>query len=82
MNVKVRRQVAQEQVVDMTRREGAADRATDMLNIPPVLRQFLGCQITKVRDMPTPEDHRNMPRRNRVWFQQSLAGTSAVEGPG
>jgi hypothetical protein len=41
MNVKVRRQVAQKQIVDMTRREGSADRATDMLNIPPILRQFL-----------------------------------------
>jgi hypothetical protein len=53
----------------MTRREGSADRATDMLNIPPVLRQFLRFQITEVGDMPTPEDHRYMPRSNRPWFQ-------------
>ena len=61
MNVKVRCQVAQEQIVDMTRREGSADRATDMLNIPPVLRQFLRFKITEVGDMPTPEDHRYVP---------------------
>jgi hypothetical protein len=47
MNVKVRRQVAQEQIVDMTRLERSADGATDMLNIPPVKRQLLRCQITR-----------------------------------
>ena len=41
MNVKVRHDVAQEHVVDVTGRKGPADRATDMLNIPPVNRQFL-----------------------------------------
>ena len=46
MNVKVRRQIAQEQIVDMARRKGSVDRPTDMLNIPPVMRQLLGCQIT------------------------------------
>jgi hypothetical protein len=64
MNVQVRRQVAQEQIVDMTRRKGSADRAADMLNIPPVLRQLLRCQITQVGDVPTPEDHRCVPRSN------------------
>ena len=56
MNVKVRNDVTQDQIVDMTRRERPADRATDMLNVPPVLRQFLGCQITQFGDMPAPED--------------------------
>ena len=69
MNVKVRRQVAQEHIVDMTRLEGSADRATDMLNIPPVKRQLLRCQITQVGDMPAAEDHRCMPRCNRPSFQ-------------
>ena len=69
MNVEVRRQVAQKQIVDMTRREGSADRATDMLNIPPVVRELLRCQVGEVGDMPTPEDHRHMPRSNRSSFQ-------------
>ena len=69
MNVKVRHPVAQEQIVDMTRREGSADRATDMLNIPPILRQFLQGQITQVGDVPTAEDHGCMPPSNRPSFQ-------------
>jgi hypothetical protein len=69
MNVKVRRQIAQEHIVDMTRLEGAADRATDMLNIPPVKRQLRRCQITQVGDVPAAEDYRRMPRSNRPSFQ-------------
>jgi hypothetical protein len=53
----------------MTRREGSVDRATDMLNIPPVMRQLLRGQITQVGDMPAAEDHRRMPRSNRSSFQ-------------
>lgn len=81
MHVEVRRQIAQEQIVDMTRREGAADGATDVLNIPPVKRQFLRRQITQVGDMPAAEDHRRMPQCNRPSFQQGLAGAPAIEGP-
>jgi hypothetical protein len=53
----------------MTRREGSVDRATDMLNVPPVMRQLLRCQITEVGDMPAAEDHRRMPCSNRPSFQ-------------
>ena len=81
MNVQVRHQVAQEQIVDMTGRKGSADRATDMLNIPPVLRQLLRCQITEVGNVAPPEDHRCVARRNRPSLQESLAGAPAIEGP-
>jgi len=81
MNVQVRGQIAQEQVVDVTGRKGAADRATDVLNIPPVLRQLLRRQITQVGDVATPEDHRCVSGRNRPSLQESLADAPAIEGP-
>jgi hypothetical protein len=81
MNVQVRHDVAEEHVVDMTGREGAADRATHMLNISPVLRQLLRCQITEVGDVPTPEDHRCVPHSNRPSLQEGLAGAPTIEGP-
>jgi hypothetical protein len=80
MNVKMRHQVAQEQIVDVTRREGFADRATHMLNISPVQGQLLRRQIAQVGDMPAAEDHRHMPRSDRMSFQQSLARAPAIEG--
>jgi hypothetical protein len=69
MHVKMRRQVPQKQIVQMTRREDSTDCATDMLNIPPVVGEFLRCQITEVGDMPTPEDHCDVSRRNRLPFK-------------
>jgi hypothetical protein len=81
MNVQVRYLVAQEHVVDVARREGPADRARDMLNVPPVRRKFVRRQIAQVCDVPAPEDHRDMPVGNRSPFQESLAGTPSIEGP-
>ena len=81
MNVQVRRQVSQEQVVDMTWRKGSGDRATDMLNIPPILSQLLRCQITEVGNMAPPEDHRDMALCNCPSLQESFAGAPTMEGP-
>jgi hypothetical protein len=53
----------------MTRRKGSGDRASDMLNIPPVIGQFLRGQNTQVGDMTASEDHRRMPGSNRSSFQ-------------
>ena len=35
----------------MTRLEGPVDRATDVLNITPVMRELLECQVTEVGDV-------------------------------
>jgi hypothetical protein len=69
MNVKVRHEITQQHKVEMARREGLVDRATDVLNIPPVLRQFLRGQITEIGDVPRAENHRNVAVGNRSSFE-------------
>ena len=79
MNMEVRHDVPEQQVIDMTRPEHALDRSPDILNVRPVLRKFVGREISERRDMAAPKHHGHMPDSDGAPLEKSLADSAAVE---
>ena len=80
MNVEVRHDIAEQQIVDMTRLENAFDGPSDVLNVRPVIGEFVWRKISEGRDMPAPKHHCHMAGSYGVPLKESLADTAAVEG--
>ena len=81
MNVKVRHDVAEQQIVDMTRFENAFNRPSYVLNVRPVVGEFVWRKIGEGCDVSPPKHNCHMAGRYGVPFQKSLADSAAVEGP-
>ena len=81
MNVEVRHDIAEQQIVDMTRLEHAFNGPADVLNVRPVIGKFVRCKIREGRDMAQPKPTATWPISYGVPFEQSLADAAAMEGP-
>jgi hypothetical protein len=80
MNMEVRHDIAEEQIVDVTRLEHVFDGPPDILNVCPVLGELVWRKIGEGRDMSAPKHHCHMAGRYGVPFKKSLADSAAVEG--
>jgi hypothetical protein len=80
MNVKVRHDVSEQQIVDMARLENAFDGSSDILNVRPVIGELVWRKIGEGRDMSAPKHHCHMAVRYGIPFEKSLADSAAVEG--
>ena len=80
MNVEVRHDVPEQQIVDMTRLENALDGPPDVLNVRPVIGELVWRKIGEGRDMSGPKHHCHMAVSYGVPFKKSLADSAAVEG--
>jgi hypothetical protein len=80
MNMKVRHDIAEQQVVDMTRLENVFDGPPNILNVRPVIGELVWRKIGEGRDMSAPKHHCHMAGSYRVPFKKSLANSAAVEG--
>jgi len=80
MNVEVRHDIAEQQIVDMTRPENAFDRPSDGLNVRPVVGDLVWRKIDEGRDMSAPKHHCHMAGSYGVPFKKSLADSAPVEG--
>ena len=79
MNVEVRDDIAEQQIVDMTRLEDAFDGPSDVLNVRPVIGELVWRKIGEGRDMSAPKHYCHMAGSDRVPFKKSLADSAAVE---
>jgi hypothetical protein len=79
VNVQVRRDIAQEQVVHVTRHEGPFDGSPDILDVPPVVRELVDRKMGEVGDVSTPKNNGHVPFGDGVPFEDRLADPAAVE---
>ncbi len=80
MNMEVRHDIAEQQIVDMTRLEYVFDSPSDILNVRPVMGELVWCKIGEGRDMSAPKHHCHMAGSYSLPFNKSLADSAAVEG--
>ena len=80
MNVEVRHDIAEQQVVDMTRLEHAFDGPSDVLNVRPIIGELVWRKIGEGRDMSAPKHYCHMAVSYRAPFEKSLADWATVEG--
>jgi hypothetical protein len=81
MNMEVRHDIPEQQVIDMTRLEDAFDGPTHILNVREVLGDFFRRKITEGRHMSVAKHDCYMTVRYCVPFQKRLADSAAVERP-
>ena len=79
MNMQVRHDIAQQQVVHMTGAEDALDRYTNSLDVLRVVGKLIGGKSGEVSDVSTTKDNGHMTFRNGVPFKYGLADSAAVE---
>ena len=79
MNVEVRHDIAEQQIVEMTGFENAFDGPSDILNVRPVMGQFVWRKIGEGRDMSAPKHYCHMAGSYGVPFKKSFADSAAVE---
>jgi len=80
MNMEVRHDIAEQQIVDMTRLENVFDGPSGILNVRPVMGELVWRKIGEGRDMSAPKHHCHMAGSYGVPFKKSLADSAAVEG--
>ena len=81
MNVEVRHDIPEQQIVHMTGLEHAFDGPSDILNVRPVIGELVRRKIGEGRDMAAPKHHCHMALSYGVPFEKSLADPAAMEGP-
>jgi hypothetical protein len=81
VNVEVRHDIAEQQIVDMTRLEHTFDGPSDLLYVRPIFGELAWRKIGEGRDVSAPKHHRHMAVSDGVPFKKSLADPTAVEGP-
>jgi len=79
VHMEVRDDIAKQLIVEMTRLEHALDGAPDVLNIEPVISEFVRRQIREGRDVPAPKHDGRVTGRDGVAFEKRLADPAAVE---
>jgi hypothetical protein len=79
MHMEVRDDIAKELIVDMTRLEHAFDGAPDVLNVQPVISEFLRCKLREGRDVSSPKHHCRVASRDGMPFKKSFADSTAVK---
>jgi len=80
MNMEVRDDIAEQQIVDMTRLENVFDGPPDILNVRRVMRELVWRKIGEGRDMSAPEHDCHMAGSYGVPFKKSLTDSAAMEG--
>jgi hypothetical protein len=80
MNMEMRHDIAEQQIVDMTGLENAFDGPSDVLNVRPVISELVWRKISEGRDMSAPKHDCHMAGSYCVPFKKSLADSAAVEG--
>ena len=81
MNVEVRHDIPEQQIVHMTGLENAFDGPSDILNVRPVIGELVRRKISEGRDMAAPKHHGHMALSDGVPFEKSLADSAAMKGP-
>ena len=79
MHVEVRNHVAEQLIVEMTRLEHALDRAPDVLDVQPIVGEFVWREIREGRDVSPPEHDGRVASRNGMAFEKRLADPAAVK---
>lgn len=81
MNVEVRHDIPEQQIVHMTGLEDAFDGPSDILNVRPVIGELVRRKISEGRDMAAPKHHCHMALGYGVPFEKGLADSAAMKGP-
>src|SRR5262249_6833896 len=79
VHMEVRDDITEQLVVDMTRLANAFDGASDILNVQPIISEFVRSKICEGRDMSTPKHHCRVAGRDSMAFEKSFADSAAVE---
>jgi len=81
VNVEVRDDIAEQQVVHMTRLENVLDSPPDILNVRPVMGEFVWSEVGEIGSMPLAKNDSHMARCYGMPFKKRLADSTAMEGP-